>query len=437
MQTTKLIISEDEPPLRGRAARQIRTPGPAKRSPRRSPAAPIGLMPNDWRWQMQNRIRDVQALAVALGEKQLRPGIQEASSFFPMAITPYYAGLIHRADASDPIFAMAVAQGEELIDPPFLRADPLEEERDMPVPGLVHRYPDRALLISTSTCAMYCRHCTRKRVIGHRENSVPKDRVHAWVDYLLRHPEIRDVIVSGGDPLTLPTRKLDAILSAVRSVPSVDIIRVGSRVPVTMPMRIDKGLVAMLRRHQPLWLNTQFNHPRELTPEAISACARIVDAGIPLSNQSVLLRGVNDDPVVMEELCRGLVRNRIRPYYLFQCDLVRGVEHFRTPLARGIEIMEYLRGRLSGLAIPTFVVDAPHGGGKIPVLPTYVISTSPTHTVLRNFEGLLVSYPEPNAGSHSTTGRISAVGPTVSDLSRGLHSHLGPESSARQIRRRS
>ena len=405
-------------------------------SARLSPATPIRFLSNDWHWQMQNRIRDVQALATALGQEQLPPGIEKASRLFPMAITPYYASLIQRADATDPIFAMAVPQGEELIDPPFLCDDPMEEDLDMPVPGLVHRYPDRALLIATSTCATYCRHCTRKRVTGNCESSTSKDHLHRWVEYLRHNPDISDVIISGGDPLTLSNRRLDSILSAVRSVPSVDIIRIGSRVPVTLPMRIDDELLEVLRRYQPLWFNTHFNHPRELTPAAIAACARLADVGIPLSNQSVLLRGVNDDPVVIEELCRRLVRNRIRPYYLHQCDLVRGIEHFRTPVARGIEIMEYLRGRLSGLAIPTFVVDAHHGGGKIPVLPTYIISTSPTHTVLRNCEGMLISHPEPHTDSYPTAGTATAMGPTVFDLSRGIRSHLSPESSPRQIRRR-
>ena len=392
---------------------------------------------NDWRWQMRNRLRDPHKLAASLRWFQVPDGLLAAIARFPMAITPYYASLIQRLDPTDPIFAQAVPQVAELDRPACLRDDPLEEDEDMPVPRLVHRYPDRALLIATSTCAMYCRHCTRKRVAGHRESSMSEGHLRRAVRYLWQHPEIHDVIISGGDPFTMSTEALDRILSAVRSVESVDVIRIGTRTPVTLPMRITDELVAMLRKHRPVWVNTHFNHPRELTPQAIAACAKLVDAGIPLGNQSVLLRGVNDDPQLIESLCRALIRNRVRPYYLFQCDLVHGVEHFRTPLSRGIEILEYLRGRLSGLAIPTFVVDAPHGGGKIPVLPTYIVSASPTHTVLRNYEGILVSYPEPYQSSTPPASLgAKAVGPTVSDLARGLKSSLEPAGNARKQRRR-
>jgi lysine 2,3-aminomutase len=304
----------------------------------------------------------------------------------------------------------------------------------MPVPGLVHRYPDRALLVVTTTCAAYCRHCTRKRVAGMQETTMAPDRLHQAVEYLRAHPEIRDVILSGGDPLTMATETLERIILAVRSVPSVEVLRIGTRAPVVLPQRITDELVAMLRRYHPLWVNTHFNHPTELTAEAAAACARLVDAGIPLGNQSVLLRGINDRPQVMEELVRGLVRMRVRPYYLFQCDLVRGVEHFRTPLARGLEIMEYLRGRVSGLAIPTFVVDAPHGGGKIPVLPNYVVSMSPTHTVLRNFEGMLVAYPEP-AAAGGTTAAANGPAPGVWDLASGRATAIRPAKSTRMKRR--
>jgi len=377
----------------------------------------------DWRWQMRNRIRNVAALRQLFPSLGDASGIAEAAKKFPLAITPYYASLIRRADASDPIFRMAVPAALELADSPFLCDDPLEEEEDMPVPGLVHRYADRALLLTTTTCSTYCRHCTRKRVAGMHESTITAGRLAQAVAYLRAHPEIRDVILSGGDPLTMATEALERILAAVRGVASVEIIRIGTRTPVVLPQRITDDLVGMLRKYHPIWINTHFNHPNELTPQSAEACARLVDAGIPLGNQSVLLRGVNDCPQVMEELLRGLVRMRVRPYYLFQCDLVRGVEHFRTPLARGIEIMEYLRGRVSGLAIPQFVVDAPHGGGKIPVLPTYVVSTSPTHTVLRNLEGMLVSYPEPYAT------------PGVWDLAGGGASSLRPEKSGRLKRR--
>jgi lysine 2,3-aminomutase len=350
---------------------------------------------DDWRWQLRNRIRTTADLGRAFPDLPICLGTVAAGERFPLAITPYYASLVREPMETDPVFMMSVPDGAECFDPPYLGDDPLGEDDDMPVPGLVHRYPDRALLLATSMCGVYCRHCTRKRVTGQRETTISATQLRRMRSYLVAHPEIHDVIISGGDPFTMTTQALERVLAAVRSVPSVDIIRIGTRCPVVLPMRITDELVEMLKRYHPLYVNTQFNHPVELTPQATAACLRLVDAGIPVGNQSVLLAGVNDDPKTLETLFRGLVKVRVRPYYLFQCDLVRGVEHFRTPLTRGIEIMEYLRGRLSGLAIPTFVVDAPHGGGKIPVLPTYVLSMSPTHTVLRNFEGMLVTLPEP------------------------------------------
>lgn len=392
---------------------------------------------NDWRWQIRNRIRTYEELCRFFPALVNLPGIDQVARKYPLAITPYYASLICKADHSDPIFRMAVPHPQELRDPDFLHSDPLEEDADMPVPGLVHRYHDRALLIATTTCSMYCRHCTRKRVAGTRENSISGERLAQVAGYLTAHPEIKDVIISGGDPLTMPTSVLERVLSAVRAVASVDIIRIGTRIPVVLPQRVTDDLVRMLRKYHPLWINTHFNHPQELSPEAREACARLADAGIPLGNQSVLLRGINDNPRDMEQLCRMLVRSRVRPYYLFQCDLVRGVEHFRTPLSRGIEIMEYLRGRLTGMAIPTFVVDTPHGGGKIPVLPNYVVSQSPSHTVLRNFEGMLVNYPEPVTPLNRTRDREGpSASPGVWDLASGKVSSIMPENSQRTQRRK-
>ena len=388
----------------------------------------------DWRWQMRNRIRGVPQLMQTFPSLRVGPDLVGAVAKFPLAVTPYYASLIRRLDETDPIFRMSIPQGQELCDGPFLRDDPLEEDRDMPVPGLVHRYVDRALLLATMTCSTYCRHCTRKRIAGSRETTISPRRLQQVTAYLASHPEISDVIVSGGDPFTMPTDALEAVLAALRAVKSVQIIRIGTRVPVVMPMRITTELTSMLRKYHPVWVNTHFNHPSELTSEAAEACAALADAGIPLGNQSVLLAGVNDRPAVIADLCRGLVTMRVRPYYLFQCDLVRGVEHFRTPLSRGLEIMEYLRGRLSGLAIPNFVVDAPHGGGKIPLLPNYIVSTSPTHTVLRNYEGMMVSYPEPNAALAAE--ECSAVGEGgVWELACGQVSKLQPADSPRRRRR--
>jgi len=430
--TTDDVSTAEEPPS---LAAVLEAGGAA--APRESPKL-SALMDDrnwsDWRWQMRNRIRSVAQLREFFPSLKLSPGLSRAAAKFPLAITPYYAAQIRTLDARDPVFSMAVPQIHELFDPPFLVDDPLEEDHDMPVPGLVHRYPDRALLIATTTCAMYCRHCTRKRAAGHRESSITEARLKQVTAYLASHPEISDVIVSGGDPFTMATEVLDRILTALRSVPTVEIIRIGTRTIVTLPMRVTEELIAMLKRHQPVYVNTHFNHPNEITPESAEACGRLVDAGIPMGNQSVLLRGVNDDPSLIERLCRRLVRMRVRPYYLFQCDLVRGVEHFRTPLARGIQIMEYLSGRLSGLAIPSFVVDAPHGGGKIPVLPAYVLMQSPTHTVLRNFEGLLVSYPEPAPGGRREAPEAAGV-PTVFDLTRGAATKIQPADTARQKRR--
>jgi lysine 2,3-aminomutase len=336
----------------------------------------------DWHWQFKNRVQNL---------KIVNP---EAVKRFPMAITPYYLNLIKKFDETDPIFSMSIPSEKELIDYPFLVDDPLNEEGDMPVPHLVHRYPDRALLLVTSMCAMYCRHCTRKRMSGQREWTITYEQLNKAVTYLSQHPEIHDVIISGGDPFTLATETLEKILVKIKTVPSIDIIRIGSRVPVTMPMRINDKLVSMLKKYHPIWVNTHFNHPNELTTEAIQACNKLINSGIPLGNQTVLLRGINDNPETMMTLCGNLVKNRIRPYYLFQCDLVRGVEHFRTPISKGVEIMSYLRGRLSGLAIPTFVVDTPEGGGKVPILPNYILNSSEKETTICT-PTKIVTYPDP------------------------------------------
>lgn len=354
---------------------------------------------DDWTWQLRKRIRSLAGLRRRFPSLRPTAGMEEAVRQFPMAITPYYAALIRDLDFSDPIFRMCVPSELETCDPFFLNADPLEEDKHMPVPGLVHRYRDRALLMATTACSVYCRHCTRKRVAGQTECNINSIRLTQATEYLSVHPEIRDVVISGGDPFTLKTSVLERVIKALRGVPSIEVIRIGTRTPVVLPMRITDELTEMLRRYHPIYVNVHFNHPAELTAAAVAACERLADAGIPVGNQTVLLKGVNDDAVLLGDLFRKLVKARVRPYYLFQCDLVSGAEHFRTPISKGIEIMEYLRGRVSGLAIPTFVVDAPHGGGKIPLLPNYVISTSPTHTALRNYDGHIVSYPEPRGES--------------------------------------
>jgi len=350
---------------------------------------------DNWSWQMKHRIKTLKDLKEYFPLLQDADNIQKAGDVFSYAITPYYASLIRNLSPNDPIYAMSVPQIAELNNPSYLNDDPLHEEKYTPVPGLIHRYKDRALLITTSSCAMYCRHCTRKRVSGQIDKCIGEYQLSKIIAYLQEHSEIKDVIISGGDPLTMSTSKLESIISQVRSVKSVDIIRIGTRTPVVMPMRITDELVNMIKKYHPIYVNTHFNHPCELTPQAIEACSKLANAGIPLGNQTVLLKGVNDDPIVMEDLLRGLLKARVKPYYIFQCDLVRGVEHFRTTISKGIEIMEHLRGNISGLGIPDYIVDSPQGGGKLPILPNYIITTDDKFTVLRNPEGEFIVYPEP------------------------------------------
>ncbi len=353
---------------------------------------------HDWHWQIRHDIRDVDTLSkvVSLSFEEMGD-ITEVLKRFRMAITPYYASLIDREDPSCPVRLQAIPRLPETWDDPSDLDDPLDEDVDSPVPGLTHRYPDRALLLITNICSMYCRHCTRRRLVGFDDHDLSKSNTAKAIDYIRHTPEIRDVILSGGDPLVLTDEKLEGILDEVRSIPHVEIIRVGTRVPVVMPMRVTDELVAMLRKYQPIYVNTHFNHPKEITAEARAACAKLADAGIPLANQSVLLRGVNDSPEVMKKLVHKLLAVRVRPYYIYQCDLSRGIAHFRTPVAKGIEIIESLRGHTSGLAVPTYVVDAPGGGGKIPVGPNYLVSWGERRIVLRNYEGVITVYEEPGS----------------------------------------
>jgi len=350
---------------------------------------------DSWRWQMQNRIRTIEDLRKTFPNLQISKELIEASKVFPFSITPYYASLIQGLDYSDPVFKMIVPDINELINPSFLENDPLEEEEHMPVPGLVHRYKDRALIITTSICSNNCRFCTRKRTVGVRDYFLTQEQLKPIIEYISAHEEIKDVIVSGGDPLTMPTKALEAILSQLRSIAHVEVIRIGTRVPVVMPQRIDTELTDMLKKYHPIWINTHFNHPNEITETSMDACHKIVDAGIPLGNQSVLLKGVNDDKIVMEDLLRKLVKNRIKPYYLYSCDKVIGTSHFQVPTEKGIEIMEHLRGRVSGIAIPSFIVDLPNGGGKVPLLPNYIISKNEKNITFRNFEGKIIEVAEP------------------------------------------
>lgn len=351
---------------------------------------------NDWNWQVKNRITNVEELKkyVPLTENE-EQGVQECLKTLRMSITPYYLSLIDPSNPDDPIRKQSIPVSLELKVSDADLDDPLHEDGDSPVPGLTHRYPDRALLLITDQCAMYCRHCTRRRFAGQNDGAQPVDRIDKAIEYIRSTPVIRDVLLSGGDALLMSDERLEYIISKLREIPHVEIIRIGSRVPVVMPQRITDDLVNMLKKYHPIWLNTHFNHPNEITPESMEACKKMADAGIPLGNQSVLLRGVNDCMHVMKKLVNDLVKIRVRPYYIYQCDLSNGIEHFRTPVSKGIEIIEGLRGHTSGYCVPTFVVDAPGGGGKTPVMPNYVISQSHDKVILRNFEGVITTYSEP------------------------------------------
>jgi len=351
----------------------------------------------DWKWQYRNRIRTVGELSeiIPLMEKEKRD-ISGCLEKFRMAITPYYASLIRPDDPHDPIRMQAVPSEEEMTVTPGEMADPLNEEAQSPAPNIVKRYPDRVLFLVTRCCAMYCRHCTRRRLVGEEDHAIGKREIDAAISYIAGEREIRDVLISGGDPLTLSDEKLEYILSGLRKIPHVEIIRIGTRVPCTMPQRITPELVGMLKKYQPLWINTHFNHPRELTADAVKACGRIVDAGIPLGNQSVLLKGVNDDARIMKKLLLGLVKARIRPYYLYQCDMSEGLEHFRTDVRTGIDIIRKLTGSISGFAVPKFVIDAPGGGGKVPVNPDYIVSLDDHKVVMKNYLGKTYEYPNRN-----------------------------------------
>ncbi len=353
---------------------------------------------NDWHWQVRNRLDSADKIAEVIDiTEEEKAEIEKVMHGFRVGITPYYASLMDRQDPNDPIRLQAVPRLAELHRGPADMVDPLHEDTDSPVPGLTHRYPDRVLFLVTDQCAMYCRHCTRRRFAGETDSARSKEEIDACIEYIRNTPAVRDVLLSGGDPMLVSDERLDHILTELRKIPHVEIIRLGTRAPVVLPMRVTDELVSILKKHQPVWVNTQFNHPSELTTEAIAACDRLTDAGIPINNQSVLLRGVNDCVHVMRELVRKLVMHRIRPYYLYQCDLSVGTEHFRTPVSRGIEIIEGLRGHTTGFAVPTFVIDAPGGGGKIPVMPQYVISQAPGKTILRNYEGIITTYTEPTS----------------------------------------
>ena len=355
----------------------------------------------DWKWQLKNYIKTVEQVEELLGiklEETYRKKIELTVKKFPLAITPYYLSLINADDyQNDPVFRQAFPAPEELEILRHDMSDPLSEDKDSPAPGITHRYPDRVLFHISNVCSMYCRHCTRKRKVGDVDSIPGKADIQAGLEYIRNTPVVRDVLLSGGDPLMLSDDYLDWILTELGEIPHVQVIRIGTRMPVVLPYRITDKLVEMLKKHHPLWINTHFNHPREITTSSREALTKLANAGIPHGNQTVLLAGVNDCPRIIKSLVHKLVENRVRPYYIYQCDLSEGLTHFRTPIGKGIEIMESLRGHTSGFAVPTFVVDAPGGGGKIPLNPNYLVSLSTNKVILRNFEGVITTYKEPDS----------------------------------------
>jgi len=359
---------------------------------------------NDWRWQFRNRITTVEQLSrfIPLSAKE-QARLKLVTSKYPVSITPYYLSLINTDDPDDPIRKQAVPSFLELALAGVGMEDPLEEREDSVAPGLVHRYPDRVLMVLTDICPVLCRHCTRKREWRNGRWVHTPGEIEAMLEYVRRSETVRDVIISGGDPLTLSTHRLEEVISRLRQIPHVQIIRIGTRFPVVLPQRIDDELCAMLSRYGPIWLNTQFNHAREVTPESAAACDRLLRSGVPVSNQSVLLRGVNDSVETQMKLCHELLKIKVRPYYLFQCDEVQGTEHLRTPVETGIRIIEGMRGHTSGLAVPTFVVDLPQGGGKVPLQPNYVLLQTEEELVLRNYKKRLFHYRNPRGLGLSRT----------------------------------
>lgn len=350
----------------------------------------------DWRWQVANRITSPEQLKQVIpltAEEEV--GIKNCLQSLRMAITPYYATLIDPENVCCPVRKQAVPTAAELDYSHFDMADPLHEDQDSPVFGLTHRYPDRVLLLVTDQCSMYCRHCTRRRIAGACDQARTKQQIDACIRYIRDTPVVRDVVLSGGDAFLLSDDLIEYILKELRQIEHVEIIRFGTRTPVVLPQRVTKELCDMLKRYHPIYVNVHFNHPKEITPASREACARLADAGIPLGNQAVLLKGVNDCPELIKKLMQELLAIRVRPYYIYQCDMSKGIQHFRTPISSGIQAIEYMRGHTSGLAVPTYVVDAPGGGGKIPVMPQYLVSQNSGKYILRNYEGVFTTYTEP------------------------------------------
>ena len=351
---------------------------------------------SDWRWQVQNRIKDLATVQrmIRLTTEE-RKALELADKMLPMAVTPHYMGLVSPTDPDQALRRSMIPTVYEMRRCPGEADDPLGEEHQSPIPGLVHRYPDRVLLLATDFCSAYCRYCTRSRVVGHGAITPSTRRLQMIFDYIRSKPQIRDVLVSGGDPLTLSDARLEFILSSLRAIPHVEIIRLGTKVPAVLPQRITPQLVRMLRKYHPLWMSLHFTHPDECCHETAKACGLLADAGIPLGSQTVLLKGMNDNAEVMRRLVHSLMKMRVKPYYLYQCDPISGSEHFRTPVAKGVEIIRSLRGHTTGYAVPTYVIDAPGGGGKIPVAPDYVAGKDAVGNLhLTNYEGGTYQYPD-------------------------------------------
>ncbi|HNP34261.1 MAG TPA: KamA family radical SAM protein [Woeseiaceae bacterium] len=352
---------------------------------------------NDWRWQNRNRVRQLADLARMIDlSTDETAAIEKHKGALPVGITPYYASLLNRHDSLQGLRRTVVPVLGEYLQAAGENADPLGEDAHSPVPGLVHRYPDRVLLLVTNFCSVYCRYCTRARMVGSvGERSVKKADIELALAYIKDTPAIRDVLISGGDPLSLDDERLDYILGRLKQIPHVEFVRIGSKQPVVQPMRITPALVKILKKHSPVWMSLHFTHPDELTPEVAAACGRLADAGVPLGSQTVLLKGVNDDVPTMKALMHGLLKIRVKPYYLYQCDPISGSSHFRTSVSQGVELIRALRGHTSGYAVPTFVVDAPGGGGKIPISPDYVIGHENGDLLLRSYDGGIYRYPDP------------------------------------------
>ncbi|HSV85673.1 MAG TPA: lysine 2,3-aminomutase [Levilinea sp.] len=390
---------------------------------------------NDWRWQLANRLNTVADFEKVFDLTESEHKALSTDGLFRVDVTPYFVSLIDPSDPKDPVRLQVLPLADEITPFTGMMEDSLAEDRHSPVPGLVHRYPDRVLMLVTTQCASYCRYCTRSRMVGDPTATFSRAEFEMQLDYLKRTPQVRDVLLSGGDPLTLAPKILEELIQRLREIEHIEIIRIGSRVPVFMPMRVTGELCDMLQKYHPLWMNIHVNHPNEISTELYEACDKLSRAGLPLGNQAVLLAGVNDCVNIQRKLSQDLVRMRVRPYYLYQCDLVEGSGHFRTPVAKGIEIIEGLRGHTSGYAVPTYVIDAPGGGGKIPVAPNYQISASDHKIILRNYEGFITTYEEPihyeshdpAACSYCQSRRIEPGQSGVSGLLEGEEMFIKPE----------